>query len=447
MNQHDNTTMVESQRPQHVSDRNGRNGHAESPALAADYLNIDSLFTPDEGALRLRVRNFVDERVKPHIADWYENAHFPTELVAELGQIGLLGMAIEGYGCPGRSYVEYGLANMELEAGDSGLRTFVSVQSSLAMSAIYKFGSEAQKNQWLPGMAKGQLIGCFGLTEPDAGSDPAGMQTIARRDGEQWTISGTKRWIGLASIAAVWAKTDEGVRGFLAPTSAPGFTATPIQPKLAMRASIQCEIHLDNVRLTEADRLPLATGLTALLTCLDEARYGILWGVVGAARDSYQVALDYTLNRHQFNRPIASFQIAQQGALRAILAKSQMPEILVDLTDEPVIVIDHGPIPLRRRQSHQKRLHRHPSNAGRYPSTRPYRGDAPTSQATCTTSQAVLWCTASKHRQMQQCTTRGDSRENSRSGDDTRFGNLQPLMMCRFSNSMSHSQMECPMHV
>ncbi|HWX99193.1 MAG TPA: acyl-CoA dehydrogenase family protein [Mycobacterium sp.] len=322
MNQHDNTTMVESQRPQHVSDRNGRNGHAESPALAADYLNIDSLFTPDEGALRLRVRKFVDERVKPHIADWYENAHFPTELVAELGQIGLLGMAIEGYGCPGRSYVEYGLANMELEAGDSGLRTFVSVQSSLAMSAIYKFGSEAQKNQWLPGMAKGQLIGCFGLTEPDAGSDPAGMQTIARRDGEQWTISGTKRWIGLASIAdvaVIWAKTDEGVRGFLVPTSAPGFTATPIQPKLAMRASIQCEIHLDNVRLTEADRLPLATGLTAPLTCLDEARYGILWGVVGAARDSYQVALDYTLNRHQFNRPIASFQIAQQKLVNMVL--------------------------------------------------------------------------------------------------------------------------------
>jgi glutaryl-CoA dehydrogenase len=329
VNQHHNTSpdaagpvMVDSRRPQHVSERNNRNGHTERPTLAADYLNIGSLLAPEERALRQRVREFVNEQVKPHIADWYENAHFPTELVAELGQMGLLGMAIKGHGCPGRSYVEYGLANTELEAGDSGLRTFVSVQSSLAMSAIDKFGSEAQKNYWLPGMAKGQLIGCFGLTEPNAGSDPAGMQTTARRDGDHWVISGTKRWIGLASIAdvaVIWAKTGDGVRGFLVPTPTPGFTATPIQPKLAMRASIQCDIHLDDVRLTEDHRLPLATGLKAPLTCLDEARYGILWGVLGAARDSYEVALDYTLNRHQFNRPLAGFQITQEKLVNMVL--------------------------------------------------------------------------------------------------------------------------------
>jgi len=287
-----------------------------------DFIEFDTLLTDDERLVRDNTRKFIEENIVPIIELCNREGRFPKELIAPMGELGFYGASLEGYGCAGMSAVEYGLMTQELERGDSGVRSFVSVQSGLCMYPIYAFGSEEQKEKYLPKMAKGEILGCFGLTEPDAGSDPAGMQTIARRDGEQWTISGTKRWIGLASIAdiaVIWAKTDEGVRGFLVPTSAPGFTATPIQPKLAMRASIQCEIHLDNVRLTEADRLPLATGLTAPLTCLDEARYGILWGVVGAARDSYQVALDYTLNRHQFNRPIASFQIAQQKLVNMVL--------------------------------------------------------------------------------------------------------------------------------
>jgi glutaryl-CoA dehydrogenase len=220
--------------------------------LAHDYLDLDGLFSAEELALRDRVRAFVDERIRPNIARWYETATFPRELVKEMAALGLLGMHISGYGCPGRSAVEYGLAAMELEAGDSGIRTFVSVQGSLAMSAIAKFGSEEQKQRWLPGMAAGELIGCFGLTEPGAGSDPASMTTRAVRDGDGWVLSGAKRWIGLASIAdvaIVWARTEEGIRGFVVPTATEGFSATVIEPKLSMRASIQCDIALDGVRL------------------------------------------------------------------------------------------------------------------------------------------------------------------------------------------------------
>jgi glutaryl-CoA dehydrogenase len=291
-------------------------------ALAVDYLNLDDLFTAEELALRDRVRAFVDERVRPNIAGWYATGTFPRELVKEFAALGLLGMHLKGYGCAGRSAVEYGIAAMELEAGDSGIRTFVSVQGSLAMSAIYKFGSEEQKQRWLPGMAAGDLIGCFGLTEPTAGSDPANMVTEAVRDGDGWVLNGAKRWIGLATIADVaiiWAQTTEGIRGFVVPTSTPGFTATAIEPKLSMRASIQCDIDLVDVRLPADAVLPGATGLKGPFSCLNEARYGIMWGAMGAARDSYETVLRYALQRRQFDQPIASFQLTQQKLVDMVL--------------------------------------------------------------------------------------------------------------------------------
>jgi glutaryl-CoA dehydrogenase len=292
------------------------------PPIAVDYLNVDSLFSVEERELRDRVREFVDVRIRPNINAWYEAAHFPRELAQELGELGVLGMHLDGYGCPGRSAVEYGLAMLELEAGDSGLRTFASVQGSLTMSAIHKFGSEEQKAHWLPGMARGELIGCFGLTEPDAGSDPSSMQTVARLDGDEWVIDGPKRWIGLASIAdiaVIWAKTEDGIRGFLVPMPIPGFTATVIEPKLGMRASIQCDITLRGVRVGRGDVLPGVLGIKGPLACLNEARYGIMWGALGAARDSYQSALGYALRRHQFDRPIASFQLTQQKLVDMVL--------------------------------------------------------------------------------------------------------------------------------
>jgi glutaryl-CoA dehydrogenase len=239
-----------------------------------------------------------------------------------MGALGLLGMHLTGYGCPGRSAVEYGLAALELEAGDSGLRTFVSVQGSLAMSAIHKFGSEEHKQRWLPGMAAGELIGCFGLTEPTAGSDPASMLTTAVRDGDEWVIDGAKRWIGLASIAdvaVIWAKTTEGIRGFVVPTATPGFAATPIERKLGMRASIQCDITLSGVRLPADAVLPAVTGLKGPFSCLNEARYGIMWGAMGAARDSYEAALAYAQQRRQFGKPIAGFQLTQQKLVDMML--------------------------------------------------------------------------------------------------------------------------------
>jgi glutaryl-CoA dehydrogenase len=290
--------------------------------LAHDYLDLDGLFTPDELAVRDRVRAFVDERIRPNIAGWYATATFPRELIKEMADLGLLGMHLSGYGGGGRSAVEYGLAMMELEAGDSGIRTFVSVQGSLAMSAIAKFGSEEQKQRWLPRMATGDLIGCFGLTEPTAGSDPASMATRAVRDGDGWVLTGAKRWIGLASIADVaiiWAGTDEGIRGFVVPTDTDGFTATPIEPKLSMRASIQCDITLDDVRLPADAVLPGVRGLKGPFACLNEARYGIIWGAMGAARDSYETALRYSLERRQFGTPIASFQLTQQKLVDMVL--------------------------------------------------------------------------------------------------------------------------------
>ena len=290
--------------------------------LAHDYLDLDGLLTAEEIALRDKVRGFVEDRIKPNIAEWYETATFSRGLAKELGDLGVLGMHLHGYGCPGRSAVEYGLAAMELEAGDSGLRTFVSVQGSLAMTAIHKFGSEEQKQTWLPRMAAGELIGCFGLTEPTAGSDPSSMLTHAERDGDGWVLNGSKRWIGLATIAdvaVIWAKTDDGIRGFLVPTGTEGFHAEAIEPKLGMRASIQAEITLTDVRLDADAVLPEVTGLRGPFSCLNEARYGIIWGAMGAARDSYEAALAYTLERHQFGVPIASFQLTQAKLVTMML--------------------------------------------------------------------------------------------------------------------------------
>jgi glutaryl-CoA dehydrogenase len=292
------------------------------PLEASDLLNLDRLLSDKERAVREDIRGFVDEKIKPNIRDWWEKAIFPRELVPEMGARGLLGMHLSGYGCAGKSAVSYGLACMELEAGDSGLRTFVSVQGSLAMSAIHKFGSEEQKNEWLPRMAKGEAIGCFGLTEPEAGSDPASMETFARKEGSDWVLSGRKRWIGMgtiADVAVVWAQTDDGVRGFLVPTDTPGFSAKDIVHKVSMRASVQSELHLEDCRLPSDAMLPDAKGLRGPFACLGEARYGIIWGAMGAARDCYECALEYSKNRIQFGKPIASFQLTQQKLVYMML--------------------------------------------------------------------------------------------------------------------------------
>jgi glutaryl-CoA dehydrogenase len=280
-----------------------------------DFLNIEAHLSEEELRTRDDVRRFVRERIEPNVREWWERAIFPREIVPEMGNLGLLGMHLSGYGCAGRSAVEYGLACLELEAGDSGLRTFVSVQGSLAMSAIHKFGSEEQKQEWLPKMARGEAIGCFGLTEPGAGSDPASMKTFARKDGSDWMISGSKRWIGMGTVAdaaVVWAKTDNGIRGFLVPTDAEGFSARDITPKLSMRASVQCDLFLQDVRLPETAVLPGAEGLRGPFSCLNEARYGIIWGSMGAARSCFECALEYAKGREQFGKSIAAFQLTQE---------------------------------------------------------------------------------------------------------------------------------------
>ncbi len=294
----------------------------EALRAASDVLGLDALLSADELAVRDRVRAFVDAEIRPHIADWYDRAHFPVELARAFGELGVLGMSLQGYGCPGRSAVEYGLAALELEAGDSGLRTFVSVQGSLAMGSIHRWGSEEQKQEWLPRMATGDVIGSFGLTEPSAGSDPSSMKTFARRDGEDWILTGSKRWIGLATVAqltVVWAQIDDGVRGFLVPTDAPGYHAHVLEPKGSMRASVQCELHFDEIRLPASALLPGAKGLRGPFSALNEARYGIVWGALGAGRDSCEAALRYALRRAQFDRPIAGYQLTQQKLVDMVL--------------------------------------------------------------------------------------------------------------------------------
>jgi len=288
-----------------------------------DFLAIDSLLSDEERLVRDTVRQFTKDRVLPDVADWFEEGVFPKELAKEMGSMGMLGMHLEGYGCAGTSAVNYGLACLELEAGDSGVRSFVSVQGSLAMFPIWKYGSEEQKEQWLPAMAAGEKIGCFGLTEPDAGSDPAEMRTRAKRDGSDWLLNGTKMWItngGIADVAIIWAVTDEGVRGFIVPTNAPGFETNTIHKKLSLRASVTSELVLTDVRVPEDAVLPGVTGMSGPLSCLTEARFGILFGAMGAARSCYEAALDYSSERKQFGSSIASFQLTQRKLVEMMVA-------------------------------------------------------------------------------------------------------------------------------
>jgi glutaryl-CoA dehydrogenase len=290
---------------------------AASPAREIrplDFLAIDDLLSDEERDIRDTVRAFVNDRVLPHVGDWFEEARLPRELAHELGKLGVLGMHLEGYGCAGASATAYGLTCMELEAGDSGIRSLVSVQGSLAMFAIHRWGSEEQKQHWLPAMAAGEALGCFGLTEPDAGSDPGSMRTRARRDGDDWILHGQKMWItngSVADVAVVWARTDEGVRGFLVPRDTPGFTTQDIHRKLSLRASVTSELLLDDVRLPADAMLPGATSLRGPLSCLNEARFGIVWGAAGAARACFSSALDYAKERVAFGQPIAATQIQQ----------------------------------------------------------------------------------------------------------------------------------------
>ncbi len=292
---------------------------AANPKTPFELYAIDSLLSEDERAIRDTVARFVDDHIRPEVGDWFETGQLPArELALELGKLGVLGMHLDGYGCAGTSAVAYGLACLELEAGDSGIRSLVSVQGSLAMFAIHAFGSEEQKSQWLPRMATGDAIGCFGLTEPDFGSNPAGMRTTARRDGDDWVLDGTKMWItngSIADVAVVWARAPKelgGIRGFVVPTDTPGFSAHDVKKKLSLRASVTSELVLTGVRLPADAVLPQVQGLKGPLSCLSEARFGIVFGSLGAARDSLQTAIDYSVSREQFDRPIAGFQLTQR---------------------------------------------------------------------------------------------------------------------------------------
>ncbi|NYV74744.1 acyl-CoA dehydrogenase family protein [Streptomyces sp. UH6] len=287
-----------------------------SPVHPFDLVAVDGLLSDEEREIQRTVRALAERELRPYVAEWFEEGAIPArELARTLGKLGVLGMHLEGYGCAGTSAVSYGLACLELEAVDSGLRSLVSVQGSLAMYAIRKYGSQEQKQQWLPGMAAGEKIGCFGLTEPDAGSDPGAMRTTARRDGSDWVLDGTKMWItnaSVADVAVVWARTEEGVRGFVVPTDTPGFSAPEIKRKLSLRASVTGELVLEGVRLPAEAMLPQARGLSGPLGCLNEARFGIVFGAVGAARDCLEAALSYVRERTVFGRSLASYQLTQQ---------------------------------------------------------------------------------------------------------------------------------------
>jgi glutaryl-CoA dehydrogenase len=303
-----------------------------------DLLRVDDRLSGDQRLIRDTVASFVADRVLPHVGDWFEQGTFPArELAPQLGSLGLLGMHLEGHGCAGTDAISYGVACRELEAGDSGLRSFVSVQGSLAMFPIWRYGSDEQKDEWLPRMAAGEAIGCFGLTEPDHGSDPAGMRTYAKRDGSDWVLNGSKMWItngSVADVAVVWAQTDEGIRGFVVPTDTPGFSAPEIHRKLSLRASVTSSLYFDDVRLPGSAVLPGVTGLKGPLSCLTEARFGILWGVVGSARACLEAAVDYAKTRVQFGKPIGAFQLTQEklawmyvGAAQASLTAFHLGEL------------------------------------------------------------------------------------------------------------------------
>jgi glutaryl-CoA dehydrogenase len=299
-------------------------------SAAIDLLRIDDELSDEERLVRDTVRAFAADRIMPHIADWFEAGTLPRELVPELGKLGLLGMHLTGYGCAGMGPVAYGVTCREMEAADSGLRSMVSVQGSLAMFPIWKYGSEEQKQEWLPRMAAGDAIGCFGLTEPDHGSDPSSMKTRAKKNGDGWVLSGTKMWItngSIADIAVVWASTDDGIRGFLVPRGAKGFTARNIHKKLSLRASVTSELHFDDVKLPADAVLPGVSGLKGPLSCLSEARFGIVWGVTGAARSCLEAATEYATTREQFGRKIGGFQLTQ-AKLAWMLADLQRAQLL-----------------------------------------------------------------------------------------------------------------------
>ena len=301
-----------------------------------DYLRIDSLFSEQELLVRETARRFVDEQVVPLIRDCFRDARFPKELIPEMARLGFLGASLEGYGCAGMSNVEYGLIMQEIERGDSGLRSFVSVQGALVMYPILTFGSEEQKQLWLPRLQSGHAIGCFGLTEPGFGSNPAGMLTRAKRDGSGWILSGEKTWItngSVADIAVVWARTEDGIRGFLVERGTRGFTASEIHGKLSMRASVTSSLKFDDCRLPETAILPEAKGLKAALSCLTQARYGIGWGVIGAAMDCYETARAYTVTRKQFDdRPIASHQLVQ----------AKLADMITEITKAQLLALQVG---------------------------------------------------------------------------------------------------------
>lgn len=288
----------------------------QAPQRPLDLFEIDHLLSEEERAMRDVVRVYVDDQIKPRVADWFEFGEIPArELALELGALGVMGMHLEGYDCAGTSAVAYGLACMELEAGDSGIRSLVSVQGSLAMYAIHAFGSDEQKTTWLPRLAAGSAIGCFGLTEADFGSNPSGMRTNAKRDGDDWILNGSKMWItngNVADVAVVWAQTDDGIRGFVVPTNAPGFVANAIHKKMSLRASVTSELVFTDIRLPSNAMLPGVKGLKGPLSCLNEARFGIIFGTMGAARDCLETAISYSIDREQFEKPIASFQLTQK---------------------------------------------------------------------------------------------------------------------------------------
>jgi glutaryl-CoA dehydrogenase len=321
----------------------------QRPALRpTDPLDLDGLLSDEDRLIAETVRRFAADRVLPDVEAWYEAGTFPArELGPEIGALGLLGMHLSGYGCAGTSATSYGVACRELEAADSGLRSFVSVQGSLAMFPIWKFGSEEQKDRWLPGMASGELIGCFGLTEPDSGSDPSAMKCNARRDGSDWVLNGAKMWItngGVSDVAVVWARTADGIRGFLVPRDTPGFTTQDIHRKHSLRASITSELVFDDVRLPDDAVLPGVTGMRGPLSCLSEARFGILWGAVGAARACFEAALGYSKSRPQFGRPIAGFQLTQQKLVNMMLELQKAQALALHigrLKDEGRVAPEH----------------------------------------------------------------------------------------------------------